>query len=327
MTMRVAEITQPGGPEVLRWTTRALPVPGPGEVLLRVRAFGINRPDLLQRRGLYPAPPGASDIPGLEVCGDIVGGDHGAAGLHIGQRVCALLSGGGYADHCVVPAAQCLPAPEGFSDAEAAALPETFFTVWHNVFERGALQAGELLLVQGGASGIGTTAIQLGREFGARVWATAGTAAKCQACLDLGAERAINYRAEDFVEVVRAHGGRGVDVVLDMVAGDYIAREVDCLADDGRIVVIAVQGGRKAGFDAAQLMMRRLTLTGSTLRARSAGFKAGVARALGEKVWPLLQAGLVRPVMHAVLPAAEVAQAHAMLEAGEHVGKIVLSWS
>ena len=324
--MRAAAIEAPGGPEVLRWVERERPQPGPGEVLLRVRAFGVNRPDLLQRRGLYPPPPGASDIPGLEVCGDVVDGELGD--LQRGQRVCALLAGGGYAEYCAVPAAQCLPAPAAFSDAEAAALPETFFTVWHNVFERGALRAGETLLVHGGASGIGTVAIQLAVACGARVLATAGSADKCAACVALGAERAIDYKTEDFVEAVRAHtGGRGVDVVLDMVAGDYIARDQACLAEDGRIVIIAVQGGTKASFDAARLMVRRQTITGSTLRARSVEFKGALARELQRHVWPLLDAGRVRPQMYAVLPAAELVQAHTLLEQGANVGKVVLTWS
>lgn len=326
--MRVAEISRPGGPEVLHWAERPTPEPGPGELLLRVRAFGINRPDLLQRAGLYPPPPGASDVPGLEVCGDIVGGDAAAVGLAPGQRVCALVNGGGYADHCVVPAGQCLPAPDGFSDAEAACLPETLFTVWHNVFERGALRPGELLLVQGGSSGIGTTAIQLASALGSRVWATAGSADKCAACVELGAERAINYREQDFVEVVREHTARhGVDVILDMVAGDYVARELRCLADDGRLVIIAVQGGTRAEIDASLLMRRRLTVTGSTLRPRAPEVKAGIARALRERVWPLLESGRVRPRMHAVMPATELVAAHALMEGGAHIGKIALTWA
>jgi putative PIG3 family NAD(P)H quinone oxidoreductase len=297
-------------------------------VLLRVRAFGINRPDILQRKGLYPPPPGASDIPGLEVCADVVGGDLAGSALRSGQRVCALLTGGGYAEYCVAPAGQCLPVPEGLSDAEAAALPETFFTVWHNAFERGALKPGELILVQGGSSGIGTVAIQLAHALGSRVWATAGSEAKCQACLALGAEGAINYRTQDFVEQVREHtSGRGVDVILDMVAGDYVAREMACLAEDGRLVVIAVQGGTAAAFDAALLMRRRLSITGSTLRARSVEFKSRLAEALRKNVWPLLESGRVRPQIHAVLPAEQIAQAHAMMEGGQHIGKIVLTWS
>ncbi|MHB0921767.1 MAG: NAD(P)H-quinone oxidoreductase [Thiomonas delicata] len=326
--MLVAEISQPGPPGVLRWVSRARPEPGPGEVLLRVRAFGINRPDILQRKGLYPPPPGASDIPGLEVCADVVGGDLAGSALRSGQRVCALLTGGGYAEYCVAPAGQCLPVPDGLSDAEAAALPETFFTVWHNAFERGALKPGELILVQGGSSGIGTVAIQLAHALGSRVWATAGSEAKCQACLALGAEGAINYRTQDFVEQVREHtSGRGVDVILDMVAGDYVAREMACLAEDGRLVVIAVQGGTAAAFDAALLMRRRLSITGSTLRARSVEFKSRLAEALRKNVWPLLESGRVRPQIHAVLPAEQIAQAHAMMEGGQHIGKIVLTWS
>lgn len=328
MSMLVAEISQPGPPGVLRWVSRARPEPGPGEVLLRVRAFGINRPDILQRKGLYPPPPGASDIPGLEVCADVVGGDLAGSALRSGQRVCALLTGGGYAEYCVAPAGQCLPVPDGLSDAEAAALPETFFTVWHNAFERGALKPGELILVQGGSSGIGTVAIQLAHALGSRVWATAGSEAKCQTCLALGAERAINYRTQDFVEQVREHtSGRGVDVILDMVAGDYVAREMACLAEDGRLVVIAVQGGTAAAFDAALLMRRRLSITGSTLRARSVEFKSRLAEALRKNVWPLLESGRVRPQIHAVLPAEQIAQAHAMMEGGQHIGKIVLTWS
>ncbi|OZB88009.1 MAG: NAD(P)H-quinone oxidoreductase, partial [Microbacterium sp. 14-71-5] len=276
----------------------------------------------------YPPPPGASDIPGLEVCADVVGGDLAGSALRSGQRVCALLTGGGYAEYCVAPAGQCLPVPDGLSDAEAAALPETFFTVWHNAFERGALKPGELILVQGGSSGIGTVAIQLAHALGSRVWATAGSEAKCQACLALGAEGAINYRTQDFVEQVREHtSGRGVDVILDMVAGDYVAREMACLAEDGRLVVIAVQGGTAAAFDAALLMRRRLSITGSTLRARSVEFKSRLAEALRKNVWPLLESGRVRPQIHAVLPAEQIAQAHAMMEGGQHIGKIVLTWS
>ncbi len=327
MIMHVAEISQPGTPDVLRWVERARPAPGAGEVLLKVRAFGVNRPDLLQRKGLYPPPPGAPDIPGLEVCGDIVEGDLAGSDLRPGQRVCALVAGGGYADWCLAPVGQCLPVPDNLDDVEAAALPETFFTVWHNLFERGALRRGESVLVHGGSSGIGTTAIQLAVAHGANVFATAGTAEKCRACVDLGATGAINYREADFVaEVLRQTDGRGVDVVLDMVAGGYVARNVACLAEDGRLVIIAVQGGREAGFDASLLMRKRLTITGSTLRPRSLAFKAGIARALREKVWPLLAAGTVRPRVHAVLPAAELVRAHEILEAGEAIGKVVLRW-
>ena len=327
-TMRVAEITTPGGPEVLRWAERPMPRPGAGEVLLKVRAFGVNRPDLLQRQGSYPPPPGASDIPGLEVCGEVIEGDCAGTSLRIGMRVVALVNGGGYADYCVVPAGQCIEAPKSLSDVEAAALPETFFTVWHNLFQRGGLKAGEHVLVQGGASGIGSTAVQLAHALGARVWATAGTAAKCQACLELGAERAVNYREQDFVEVVREFTDkRGVDVILDMVAGDYVARELRCLAEDGRLVIVAVQGGASAGFDASLLMRRRLHITGSTLRPRDTAFKSALARSLEQHVWPLIESGRVRPRMHAVLPAQEIVRAHQLLEAGEHVGKIALSWN
>ena len=326
--MRVAEITSPGGPEVLRWAERPMPRPGAGEVLLKVRAFGVNRPDLLQRQGSYPPPPGASDIPGLEVCGEVLEGDCAGTSLRIGMRVVALVNGGGYADYCVVPAGQCIEAPKSLSDVEAAALPETFFTVWHNLFQRGGLKAGEHVLVQGGASGIGSTAVQLAHALGARVWATAGTAAKCQACLELGAERAVNYREQDFVEVVREFTDkRGVDVILDMVAGDYVARELRCLAEDGRLVIVAVQGGANAAFDASLLMRRRLHITGSTLRPRDTAFKSALARSLEQHVWPLIESGRVRPRMHAVLPAQEIVRAHQLLEAGEHVGKIALSWN
>jgi NADPH2:quinone reductase len=281
--MKAIEISRPGAPDVLTLVDRADPVPGAGEVLIRVTASGINRPDVLQRMGAYPPPPGASDLPGLEVAGVIVSGDAeamAAAGLSIGQQVCALTPGGGYAELCVTPAVQCLPVPDGLSDIEAASLPETCFTVWSNVFMRAGLQAGETLLIQGGTSGIGVTAIQMAKALGAAVIATAGSDAKCQACLDLGADHAINYRTADFAEEARRlTAGRGVDVILDMVAGDYIAREVAALAEDGRLVVIAVQGGVKAQFDAGLVLRRRLTITGSTLRPRSVDFKGAVARA------------------------------------------------
>jgi NADPH2:quinone reductase len=329
--MRAIAITAYGGPEVLVETERPDPQPGAGEALLQVAASGVNRPDVLQRKGAYAPPPGASDLPGLEVAGTLIGGDAAAlaaAGLAIGDRVCALLAGGGYAQRCVVPVAQCLSVPAGLSDIEAASLPETLFTVWSNVFDRGRLQAGETLLVQGGASGIGVAAIQLGKAFGARVIVTVGSDDKAAACLALGADLAINYRSQDFVaEVKAATGGRGADVVLDMVAGDYIARELECLADDGRIVVIAVQGGARAGFHAGQLLVRRLTITGSTLRPRPVAFKAAIAAALRREVWPLIEAGRIRPVVHRVFAAAEAAQAHALMESGRHVGKIVLDWS
>jgi NADPH2:quinone reductase len=328
--MKAIEISRPGPPDVLTLVDRADPVPGVGEVLIRVAASGVNRPDVLQRMGAYPPPPGASDLPGLEVAGVIVAGDAeamAAAGLSIGQRVCALTPGGGYAELCVTPAVQCLPVPEGLSDIEAASLPETCFTVWSNVFLRAALQPGETLLIQGGTSGIGVTAIQMAKAFGATVIATAGSDAKCQACLGLGADHAINYRTADFAEAARQFtGGRGVDVVLDMVAGDYVAREVTALAEDGRLVIIAVQGGVKAQFDAGLVLRRRLTITGSTLRPRPVAFKGAVAAALRERVWPLIASGRIRPVLHSVLPATEAAQAHALMESNQHVGKIVLTW-
>lgn len=328
--MQAVEIREPGAPEVLRLAERPQPQAGPGEVLLRVTASGVNRPDVMQRKGLYPAPPGASDLPGLEVAGEVISGDAAAlaqAGLKPGDAVCALVAGGGYAQYCVAPVAQCLPVPQGLSPVEAASLPETFFTVWSNVFDRGALQPGETLLVQGGTSGIGVTAIQMGKALGARVIATAGSADKCAACLKLGADHAINYREQDFAaEALRLTGGRGVDVILDMVAGDYVAREVDCLAEDGRLVIIALQGGVKAGFNAARVLTRRLHITGSTLRPRPVEFKGKIAAALRETVWPLIESGTIRPVVHATFPAAEAAQAHALMESSQHIGKIVLTW-
>ena len=328
--MKAIEITSYGAPEVLRLAERPDPVAGASEALIRVGASGVNRPDVLQRTGNYPVPPGASDLPGLEVAGEIVAGDAqalAAAGLSIGDRVCALVAGGGYAQLCVAPVAQCLPVPAGWSDVEAASLPETFFTVWSNVFQRGRLQRGETLLVQGGTSGIGVTAIQLAKAMGATVIATAGSDAKCEACLALGADYAINYRSADFAaEAKRLTDGRGVDVVLDMVAGDYVAREIDCLAEDGRLVIIAVQGGVKGEFNAGQVLRRRLTITGSTLRPRPVAFKGAIAQALREQVWPLLAAGQVKPVIHSTFAAADAAKAHALMESNQHVGKIVLTW-
>ena len=306
------------------------PVAGAGEALIRVAASGVNRPDVLQRKGAYPPPPGASDVPGLEVAGRIEGGDAqalAAAGLRVGDRVCALVAGGGYAELCVAPIGQCLPVPQGLSDIEAASLPETFFTVWSNVFERARLQPGETLLVQGGTSGIGVTAIQLAKAHGATVIATAGSDDKCAACIALGADHAINYKTQDFGEQALAlTAGRGVDVILDMVAGDYVKREVQCLAEDGRIVIIAVQGGVKAEFDAGLVLRRRLVITGSTLRARPVAFKAAIAAALREKVWPWLAAGRIKPVIHQVFAAADAAQAHALMESNQHIGKLVLTW-
>lgn len=324
--MHAIEISQPGGPEVLQWVERPMPVPGPGEVLIRVAAAGVNRPDVFQRKGFYPAPPGASDLPGLEIAGEVVSGDAAAGGLQVGDKVCALIAGGGYAEYCTAPAAQCLPVPKGLSMIEAAALPETYFTVWSNVFDRGALAAGEILLVHGGASGIGTTAIVLATALGHRVIATAGSDERVSAIEALGAVRGINYRTQDFVTEIREFTeGRGVDVILDMVAGDYTPRNIDCLADDGRIVIIALLGGAKGQVDCGQILRRRLTVTGSTLRARPVAFKADIARSLREHVWPLLEAGTIRPVIHATFPLRDASQAHAMMDAGEQIGKIVLT--
>ena len=324
--MTAIEISEPGGPGVLVPAEREVPEPGPGEVLVAVEAAGVNRPDVMQRQGLYPPPPGASDIPGLEIAGTVAALGDGVGAPAVGSRVCALVSGGGYAEYCVAPAPLCLPVPAGLDATAAAALPETFFTVWTNVFDRARLAEGESVLVHGGSSGIGTTAIQLAKAFGAAVYVTAGSKAKCDACLALGADAAVNYRDEDFVERIRAlTGGRGVDVVLDMVAGDYVARNLKCLADEGRLVIIAVQGGpRVEQLNVLPIMLRRLTVTGSTLRPRSVERKAAVARALHAKVWPLLAAGTVRPIVHARFPLADAAGAHRLMEGGEHVGKIML---
>ena len=328
--MRAVEISSFGAPDVLRLGQRPVPQPGVGELLIRVAASGINRPDVLQRGGHYAPPPGASDLPGLEVAGVIEAGDTQAmasAGLKVGDRVCALVAGGGYAQWCVAPVGQCLPVPAGLNDIEAASLPETFFTVWSNVFDRGRLQAGEFLLVQGGSSGIGVTAIQLARAWGATVIATAGSDEKCAACIELGASHAINYKTQDFVaEVQRITNGRGADVVLDMVAGDYVAREVECLAEDGRLVIIAVQGGVKSAFNAGLVLRRRLTITGSTLRPRSVEFKTAIAQSLRSQVWPLIEQGKVRPVIYQTFDAGDAAAAHALMESNQHTGKIVLTW-
>ncbi|EJL87615.1 putative NAD(P)H quinone oxidoreductase, PIG3 family [Polaromonas sp. CF318] len=328
--MKAVEITSYGGPEVLRLGARPAPVDGPGEVVIRVNASGVNRPDVLQRMGHYPVPPGASDIPGLEVAGVIVSGDAkamAAAGLKPGDRVCALVAGGGYAELCIAPVGQCLPVPEGLSDIEAASLPETFFTVWSNVFDRARLQPGETLLVQGGSSGIGVTAIQVAKALGATVLVTAGSDDKCAACVALGADHAINYKSRDFVEEVkRLTNGQGVNVILDMVAGSYVARELECLAEDGRLAIIAVQGGIKAEINAGLVLRKRLTITGSTLRPRSVEFKAAIAKALKEKVWPLMARGAVKPVIHSTFAAADAAKAHALMESNSHIGKIVLTW-
>jgi NADPH2:quinone reductase len=323
--MRAIEITQPGKPEVLQLCERPLPTPGAGEVLIKVHAAGINRPDVLQRLGHYPVPPGASDLPGLEVAGEIVDGDLAGSALRKGDMVCALVQGGGYAEYCVAPVGQCLPIPKGLGPLEAASLPETFFTVWSNVFDRAALAGGETLLVQGGTSGIGVTAIQLAAALGHRVFATAGSDDKCRACESLGAERGINYRDEDFVAVVKElTAGKGVDVVLDMVAGDYVAREIDCLADDGRIALIALLGGARASLDLGQVLRRRLSISGSTLRPRPVAFKAAIARKLLARVWPLLEQGKIKPVIFKTFPLEQAAQAHALMESSTHVGKIVL---
>ncbi|HET9978787.1 MAG TPA: NAD(P)H-quinone oxidoreductase [Burkholderiaceae bacterium] len=328
--MKAIEITQFGKPEVLREAERPDPVPVSGEMLIDVAASGVNRPDVLQRKGHYAPPPGISDLPGLEIAGTVAGGDAAelaAAGFKLGDRVCALVAGGGYAQKCVAPIGQCLPVPAGLSDVEAAALPETFFTVWQNVFEIARLQPGESLLIQGGSSGIGVTAIALAKAFGCTVIVTAGTDEKGAACVALGADHAINYKTQDFAaEVKRLTNGRGVDVVLDMVAGDYIEREVRCVAEDGRIAVIAVQGGTKSALDSGLLLRKRIALTGSTLRARSIAYKTQLAQSLRAKVWPLIEAGRVKPVIHQVFEAAQAAQAHALMESSTHVGKIVLRW-
>ena len=328
--MRAIEITAPGGPDVLRPCERPTPEAKSGELLIAVQASGVNRPDVLQRKGLYPMPPGVSDLPGLEVAGTVVGGsaqDLAAAGLAPGDAVCALVAGGGYAQFCVAPAGQCLPVPKGLSMVQAASLPETFFTVWQNVFQIAGLQAGETLLVQGGSSGIGVTAIQLAKALGASVIVTAGSDDKCAACLAIGADFAINYRTQDFsAEVKKITANRGVNVVLDMVAGDYVAREIECLADDGRLAIIAVQGGTKSAIDVGLVLRKRLTITGSTLRPRTVAYKAEIAQALRAKAWPLLESGAVKPVIHEVFAADHAAQAHALMESSTHVGKIVLTW-
>lgn len=324
-TMTAMGFDTPGGPEVFRPETLPVPQPGGGEVLVRVAYAGVNRPDVIQRQGFYPPPPGASPIPGLEIAGEIVAVGGGVGAEWLGQKVCALVSGGGYAEYCLATFAHCLPVPEGVSLAEAAALPETLFTVWHNVFERGFACEGETLLVHGGTSGIGTMAIMLGKAFGLTVIATGGSAAKCDAMRRLGADLAIDYKSQDFVAEVKAFtGGRGVNVVLDMVSGDYVARNLQCLAEDGRHVTIAVLGGLKATIDMALVMRKRLTLTGSTLRARSNEFKALLADEIARIAWPLVADGTIRPVMDRTFALADVAAAHARMEGGEHIGKIVL---
>ena len=330
MIMKVIEITAFGAPDVLRLGERPMPVPGVGELLIRVAASGVNRPDVLQRTGNYPVPSGASDIPGLEVAGVIERGDEqelANAGFKLGERVCALVAGGGYAQYCVAPVGQCLPVPKGLSDVEAASLPETFFTVWSNVFDRAQLQSGETLLIQGGSSGIGVSAIQLAKALGSQVIVTAGSDEKCAACLALGADHAINYKTHDFQdEVKRLTGGQGVNVILDMVAGSYVAKEIECLSEDGRLVIIAVQGGVKSEINAGLVLRRRLTVTGSTLRARPLAFKAAIAQALLKNVWPLIELGRIKPVIHSTFAAPDAFRAHALMESNLHVGKIVLTW-
>ena len=323
--MLAIEISKPGGPEVLVPVERPKPELAPGEVLIKVEAAGVNRPDVMQRMGQYPPPPGASDIPGLEVAGIIVKVAHGVSDWRIGDRVCALVAGGGYAELCVAPAPQCLPVPRGLDVVQAAAIPETFFTVWTNVFERGHLKAGESILIHGGSSGIGTTAIQLSRAFRSRVFATAGSAEKCAACVRLGAERAFNYRESDFVAAVKeATSGRGVDVVLDMVGGDYVARNIEALAVEGRLLQIGLLGSYRAQVNLIALMQRRVTLTGSTLRSRGVAEKAAIAAALRQHVWPLLESGAVKPVIYKTFRLREAAEAHRVMDASEHIGKLVL---
>ncbi len=322
--MKAVEISQFGGPEVLRLVERPDPKPEGGEVIVRVEAAGVNRPDSMQRQGKYPPPPGTTDIPGLEIAGTIADAN-GSVRWQAGDRVCGLVAGGGYAELCAVPDVQCLPVPAGLSCIEAAAVPETFFTVWTNVFERGRLQRGETLLVHGGTSGIGTTAIQLGRAFGARVLATAGSDEKCRACVALGADAAVNYKTEDFVSRVKELTVGGADVILDIIGGEYLQRNLDALALDGRLVQIGLQGGAKAQVNLIPLLQKRLTVTGSTLRARRPGEKGRIARELESRVWPLLSTGIVKPIVHATFPLAQAADAHRVLDSGSHIGKIVLT--
>jgi NADPH:quinone reductase len=324
-TMRAIAISRPGGPEVLELVERPVPVLTSSEVLIEVAAAGVNRPDILQRQGAYAPPPGVSDLPGLEVAGTIVEVGDGVARWRIGDRVCALVAGGGYAEYCTAPTSQCLPVPSNLDLVASAAIPETFFTVWTNVFDRGRLSKGQSLLVHGGSSGIGTTAIQLGRAFGARVFATAGSEKKCRACEELGAERAINYRTEDFAPLIKeATNGRGVDLVLDMVGGSYFPRNLDVLATEGRLVQIGLVQGNAVELDLRPIMFKRLTVTGSTLRPRSPEEKGLIANALLSNVWPVIEQGTVRPVVYATLPLAEAADAHRLMESSEHIGKIVL---
>ena len=323
--MRCVEISRPGGPEVLVAVERPAPSPQANEILVKVAAAGVNRPDVLQRLGRYPVPPGASDLPGLEVAGEVAAVGSAVGNFKAGDKVCALVSGGGYAEYCVAPEVQALPVPRGLSLVEAASLPETFFTVWSNLYDRARLAPGESLLVQGGSSGIGVTAIQLAAAMGNRVFATAGSDEKCAACVRLGAEKAINYRTRDFLgEIKAATGGKGVDVILDMVGGDYVPKELKCLADDGRLVFIAFLRGPKAELDINELMRRRLTMTGSTLRPRPVEFKGAIARNLREKVWPLIEAGTIKPEIFKTFPLAQAGEAHKLMESSQHIGKIVL---
>jgi NADPH2:quinone reductase len=324
--MRVVEVSKPGGPEVLRPAERALPAPKPHEVLIKVAAAGVNRPDVLQRMGLYPVPPDASDLPGLEVAGEVAAVGSSVKAYKAGDKVCALVHGGGYAEYCTAPEATALPVPKGLSLTEAASLPETFFTVWGNVYDRAKLAPGESLLVQGGSSGIGVTAIQMAKATGNRVFATAGSEEKCAACVRLGAEKAFNYRTQDFMtEVKAATGGKGVNVILDMVGGDYVPKELKCLADDGRLVFIAFLRGPKTELDINELMRRRLTMTGSTLRPRPVEFKGYIAKNLREKIWPLIEAGKIKPEIYKTFPLEKAADAHRLMESSQHIGKIVLA--
>jgi NADPH:quinone reductase len=327
-TMLAIEISTPGAAAVLQPVARAMPEAAAGQVLLQVHAAGVNRPDVFQRKGMYPPPPGASDIPGLEVAGTVSALGKGVDNLSIGDAVCALLSGGGYAQYCVAESSLCLKLPQGFSMLQGAALPETFFTVWSNVFDRGQLRPAETLLVHGGASGIGTTAIQLAQAFGAKVYTTAGSDEKCKFCLGIGADAAINYRDEDFAACIDTlTGGKGVDVILDMIGGDYFPRNLKCLADDGRLLQIAVQNGPKTELNLLPVLLKRLTITGSTLRPRPVAFKAAIAEELRRQVWPLLAGGRIMPVIHATFPLEHAAQAHALMESGAHIGKIILTVS
>ena len=323
MAMRAVEITQPGGPDVLKPADRPRPVPKENEILVKVAAAGVNRPDVLQRMGNYPVPPGASDIPGLEVAGEVV---QAGKMWKPGDKICALVAGGGYAEYCVVPEAQTLPIPKGLTPVQAASLPETFFTVWSNVYDRGKLAAGETLLVQGGSSGIGVTAIQMAAALGNRVFATAGSDEKCAACVRLGAAEAFNYKTQDFEkEILRATGGKGVNVILDMVGGDYVPRELKCVAEDGRLVFIAYLRGPKTELNIDTVMRRRLTITGSTLRPRPVEFKGAIAKSLRDRIWPLIESGRIKPEIYKTFPLEQAAEAHRLMESSQHIGKIVLT--